>query len=153
MTEPKASMDLPDWIQDHLRRYLESDGSDGHMWDSAAAGGSGVFPTLLLTTRGRQSGEARTLPLIYGAAGDGHVIIASKGGFPRHPVWYLNLEAESEVAVQVGAEKFRARARTADGDERVRLWQEMVSVYPPYADYQARAGREIPVVVLEKIAD
>ena len=151
MAKTQASLELPDWIQNHLRRYLESDGEDGHMWDAALAGGSGVFPTLLLTTTGRQSGEPRILPLIYGTADGGHVIIASKGGFPKHPVWYLNLVAESDVHLQVGSDKFRARARTAEGDERARLWDLMVSVYPPYADYQARAGREIPVVVLERI--
>lgn len=151
MAKTQANPELPGWIQDHLQRYLESDGEDGHMWDSASAGGSGVFPTLLLTTTGRQSGEPRVLPLIYGKSDEGHVIIASKGGFPRHPLWYLNLVAESEVHLQVGSEKFRARARTSQGDERVRLWDMMVSVYPPYADYQARAGREIPVVVLERV--
>jgi len=151
MSESTIAADLPEWIRDHMRRYLESDGSDGHMWDAASAGGSGIFPTLLLTTRGRSSGEPRMLPLIYGKSDAGHVIVASKGGFPSHPLWYLNLVAEPEVEVQVGAEKFRARARTAEGEERAKLWDAMVSVYPPYADYQARADREIPVVVLESL--
>ena len=151
MSESTIASDLPEWIRDHLRRYLESNGSDGHMWDAASAGGSGVFPTLLLTTRGRHSGEPRMLPLIYGKSDTGHVIVASKGGFPTHPLWYLNLVAEPEVDVQVGAEKFRARARTAEGEERAKLWDAMISVYPPYSDYQARADREIPVVVLEAL--
>ena len=151
MSESTISSDLPDWIRDHVRRYVESDGSDGHMWDASAAGGSGVFPTLLLTTQGRRSGEPRMLPLIYGNSEAGHVIIASKGGFPKHPLWYLNLVAEPEVDVQVGPEKFRARARTASGEERTKLWDAMVSVYPPYSDYQSRAEREIPVVVLETL--
>jgi deazaflavin-dependent oxidoreductase (nitroreductase family) len=149
MTETGISPDLPSWIQDHLRRYLESEGEDGHMWDASSAGGSGVFPTLLLTTTGRRSGEPRMLPLIYGKTEGGYVIVASKGGFPQHPAWYLNLVAEPQVRLQVGAEKLSARARTAEADERSRLWDEMVTVYSPYSEYQTRAGREIPVVVLE----
>lgn len=153
MTEAKENSDLPGWILDHMKRYVESDGRDGHMWDASSAGGSGVFPTLLLTTQGRRSGEPRMLPLIYGESETGHVIVASKGGAPIHPVWYLNLVEVPEVSVQVGAEKFRAKARTAEGDERASLWESMVAVYPAYQDYQARAGREIPVVVLEKQVD
>ena len=90
------------------------------------------------------------LPLIYGESDSDYVIIGSKGGFPSHPAWYLNLVEESDVSVQVGAEKFRATARTVQGDERTSLWEAMVAIYPPYQDYQARAGREIPVVVLKK---
>ena len=151
MTEPQQPQGLPDWIQDHVRRYLASDGEDGHMWDASSAGGSGIWPTLLLTTTGRQSGEPRLLPLIYGTQAANHVIIASKGGFPEHPAWYGNLVAQPLVDLQVGSEKFRARARTAEGEERTRLWDAMVAVYPPYADYQARTSREIPVVVLERV--
>jgi deazaflavin-dependent oxidoreductase (nitroreductase family) len=140
---------LPDWIRNHVRRYLESDGADGHMWDSSVAGGSGPVPTLLLTTRGRKSGEPRLLPLIYGKADGGYVIIASKGGAPSHPAWYLNLAAHPEVDVQVAADRFKATARVATGDERSALWSQMVELYPPYTAYQERTEREIPVVVLE----
>ncbi len=114
-----ASFELPDWMADHMRRYLETDGRDGHMW-------RGV-PTLLLTTTGRRTGEPRTLPLIYGEEGGAYLIIGSKGGSPTHPRWYQNLVAEPMVRVQVAADKFAARARTATGAER-----------------------EIPVVVLER---
>jgi deazaflavin-dependent oxidoreductase (nitroreductase family) len=140
---------LPDWIRNHVRRYLESDGADGHMWDSSVAGGSGPVPTLLLTTRGRKSGEPRLLPLIYGKADGGYVIIASKGGAPSHPAWYLNLAAHPEVDVQVAADRFKATARVATGKERSALWSQMVELYPPYTAYQERTEREIPVVVLE----
>jgi len=150
MVQEKKETELPGWIRDHMKRYIESDGRDGHMWDASSAGGSGIFPTLLLTTRGRRSGEPRMLPLIYGESDSDYVIIGSKGGFPSHPAWYLNLVEESDVSVQVGAEKFRATARTVQGDERTSLWEAMVAIYPPYQDYQARAGREIPVVVLKK---
>jgi deazaflavin-dependent oxidoreductase (nitroreductase family) len=153
MAEEEISPELPSWIQDHLRRYIESDGRDGHLWDSSVAGGSGVFPTLLLTTCGRHSGRSRTLPLIYGETEGGYVIIGSKGGFPSHPAWYLNLLAEAEVGLRVGSECFRARARTAQGEERAALWRQMVGIYPPYDAYQANTEREIPVIVLERISD
>lgn len=141
--------ELPDWIRDHVRRYLESDGADGHLWDSSVAGGPGLVPTLLLTTSGRKSGRKLLLPLIYGKTGSGYVVVASKGGAPAHPAWYLNLTAHPEVEVQVGPEKLRARARTATGAERAALWKQLAAIFPPYEDYQRRTAREIPVVVLE----
>ena len=149
MSDIKIPENLPSWIQDHLRRYLESDGADGHMWDSSVAGGSGLVATLLLTTTGRKSGKRQSLPLIYGRTESGYAIVASKGGAPAHPAWYLNLTAHPEVEVQVEAKRFRAKARTATGSERSALWDEMVGIYPPYTAYQERTEREIPVVVLE----
>jgi proline iminopeptidase len=136
-------------IQDHMRRYIESDGADGHLWDSTPAGGPGPVPTLLLTTSGRKSGEPRVLPLIYGEAGGSYVVIASKGGAATHPAWYLNLCAQPEVKVQVATKKLRAVARIAEGAERASLWKQLAKIYPPYDDYQARTEREIPVVVLD----
>ena len=151
MTEPRINPALPDWIKDHLTRYLASNGQDGHLWDATLGGGTGLCPTLLLTTVGRKTGEALTLPLIYGRTGDAYVVIASKGGAPAHPAWYLNLAANPEVGVQVMAERFTARARTASGAERTALWQMMVGVYHPYEKYQAATAREIPVVVLDRL--
>lgn len=142
---------LPGWISEHLQRYLASDGADGHLWDASAAGGHRETPTLLLTTTGRRSGKALTLPLIYGKSSSGYVIVASKGGAPEHPAWYLNLQAQPEVDVQVIAKKFRARSRTATGEERAQLWRQLVEIYPPYTDYQEKTDREIPVVVLEEV--
>jgi deazaflavin-dependent oxidoreductase (nitroreductase family) len=111
-----------------------------------------VLPTLLLTTVGRKSGEPRPLPLIYGEAGDAFVVIASKGGMPSHPVWFLNLEANPECDLMVGARAVKARARVAEGEEREALWRQMAEIYPPYDDYQKSAGdRVIPVVVLDPI--
>ena len=141
---------LPQWIADHVKLYLE-DPEKGHMWDSSAAGGTGLLPTLLLATTGRKSGEEKMLPLIYGPAGDDYVIIASKGGFPSHPAWYLNLVDNPSCRIQVGADHFNVRARTAEGEERETLWQAMAEIYPPYNDYQAATDRKIPVVVLEKV--
>jgi proline iminopeptidase len=151
MSEFEVPTHLPDWIQDHVRRYLESAGRDGHMWDSSIRGGPGLVPTLLLVTRGRRSGNQQTLPLIYGETEGGYVIVASRGGAPTHPAWYLNLVANPEVRVQVVAERFRATARTAGGAERETLWRQMARIFPPYNEYQGRTEREIPVVVLEPL--
>jgi deazaflavin-dependent oxidoreductase (nitroreductase family) len=140
------------WIAEHIALY-RSDPEKAHQWDSTPLGGPGVLPTLLLTTRGRKSGEPRALPLIYGTAGDSYVIIASKGGMPNHPVWFLNLEATPECELQVGAKHVKARARVAEGDEREAIWKRMAELYPPYDDYQKSAGdRVIPVVVLDPVA-
>ena len=142
---------IPDWIAEHIRIYRESGGKEGHLWDASIAGeGLGLTPTLLLTTTGRKSGKQRTMPLIYGKVGDKHIVIGSKGGSETHPAWYLNLLANPEVNLQVATENFNARARIATGDERAQIWKHMLTVYPPYQDYQNRTKREIPVVVLEK---
>ena len=111
-----------------------------------------MVPTLLLTTTGRKSGSALTLPLIFGHWGpDEYVVVASKGGAPTHPAWYLNLQSNPEVEVQVKGDKFTARAHTAGGAERAALWPKMVEIYAPYEDYQAKTERQIPVVVLKKV--
>ena len=137
------------WIKEHLELYA-SDPVKAHDWDSSHLGGPGVLPTLLLTTTGRKSGEPRTMPLIYGTHGDSYVIIASKGGMPNHPIWYLNLEANPECRLQIAAKQVTARARTVTGPEREEIWQAMAKLYPPYDDYQKNAGdRVIPVVVLD----
>jgi deazaflavin-dependent oxidoreductase (nitroreductase family) len=140
------------WIKQHIELY-RTDPEKARLWDSTALGGPGLLPTLLLTTTGRKSGEPRALPLIYGEAGDAYVVVASKGGMPTHPVWFLNLEANPECELMVGAKHVRARARVAEGEERARLWKQMAGIYPPYDEYQQRAGeRTIPVVVLDPVA-
>ena len=95
--------------------------------------------------------EKFVFPLFYGKAGDGYIVVASKGGAPQHPGWYRNLLANPDVDVQVGTQKFKARARTATGDERTRLWQEALKFWPPYAEYQQKTEREIPVVLLDPV--
>jgi deazaflavin-dependent oxidoreductase (nitroreductase family) len=132
------------WFQEHVERYLATDGEDGHDWQGV--------PTLLLTTRGRRSGEARTLPLIYGRDGDRLLIVASRGGAPAHPSWYLNLLADPHVEVQVKGDRFPATAHPAGPDERERLWKTMTAIWPDYDQYQTRTDREIPVVVIERAA-
>ena len=139
------------WIAEHIELY-RTDPEKAHMWDSAPLGGPGLLPTLLLTTTGRNSGEPRALPLIYGTAGDSYVVIASKGGMPNHPLWYRNLQARPECELRVGAKAVSARARDAEGDERKKLWAEMAVIYPPYLKYQEATEREIPVVVLDPTA-
>src|ERR1700685_4376932 len=136
MAESNQSPDLPGWIKDHISRYVATDGADGYMWDASIGGGKGMVPTLLLTTTGRKSGRCLTLPLIFGRSGPNYVVVASKGGAPTHPAWYLNLEANPEVRVQVKGEKFAAHAHTADPAERATLWPLMVQIYGPYALYQ-----------------
>jgi deazaflavin-dependent oxidoreductase (nitroreductase family) len=93
------------------------------------------------------------VPLIYAQEGDRYVIVASKGGAPEHPGWYRNLDKSPEVELQVKGDVFRARARTAKGDERARLWRKATEVWPDYDEYTKRTTREIPVVVLERVAE
>ena len=130
------------WVAEHTRKYVESDGEDGHLWNGVT--------TLVLTTTGRRSGQPRRNALIYGRDGDNYVIVASKGGHDRHPMWYLNLVERPEVRVQVGAERFTAWARTATPEEKARLWPQMAEIWPPYGEYQAKTTRDIPVVILER---
>lgn len=149
MADPNISAELPGWIKDHISRYLATDGADGYLWDASIGGGKGLVPTLLLNTIGRKSGRILTLPLIFGRSGANYVVVASKGGAPKHPAWYLNLQANPEVQVQVKAHKFTAHAHTADAAERTTLWPMMVDIYQPYAQYQTKTDRQIPVVVLQ----
>jgi deazaflavin-dependent oxidoreductase (nitroreductase family) len=139
------------WIAEHIELY-RNDPEKAQHWDSTPLGGPGILPTLLLTTTGRKSGEPRALPLIYGETNGSYIVIASKGGMPNHPVWYLNLEANPECELMVGPKALRARARVAEGEERERIWRQMAKIYPPYDDYQKTAGeRTIPVVVFDPI--
>jgi deazaflavin-dependent oxidoreductase (nitroreductase family) len=151
MAEPYNRSELPTWIKDHISRYVATNGEDGYLWDATLGGGQGMVATLLLTTTGRRSGSPLTLPLIFGRSGPDYVVVASKGGAPAHPAWYLNLEANPLVQVQVKADKFAARAHTADPRERATLWPMMVQIYGPYEHYQAKTDRQIPVVVLTRV--
>ncbi|MBV9951843.1 MAG: nitroreductase family deazaflavin-dependent oxidoreductase [Acidimicrobiia bacterium] len=125
---------------EHVRRYRETDGEVGYEWNGA--------PTLLLTTTGRRSGEARTSALIYGRDGDDYVIVGSVGGSPKDPAWYLNLTADPHASIQVKGDRFDVTARVASPEEKPRLWAIMQDIWPNYDVYQSRTDREIPVVVL-----
>jgi len=129
--------------QEHVERYRETDGEEGHDWNGTTA--------LILTTKGRRSGEARSTPLIYGTSGEDYLVVASKGGAPDHPGWYLNLEADPDVEVQVRGDRFHAHARTATAEEKPELWSIMTASWPAYDEYQTKTEREIPVVVLERV--
>jgi len=131
---------------EHVRRYRETGGEVGHTWREGST-------ILLLTTTGRKSGEPRTTPLIYAQDGDRYVIVASKGGAPEHPGWYENLAKDPNVELQVKDEVFPARARTAEGEERERLWRKANEVWSHYDEYQTKTDREIPVVVLERASN
>lgn len=128
--------------QEHVERYRATDGEEGHEWEGTH--------TLLLTTTGRKSGEQRTTPLIYDPVGDAFAIVASKGGADEPPAWYLNLEADPKVEVQVKADRFTAKARTASPEEKAGIWPRMVAQWPAYEDYQASTDRDIPIVLLER---
>ncbi|MDO9707652.1 nitroreductase family deazaflavin-dependent oxidoreductase [Paracraurococcus lichenis] len=152
MPEAKIAPNLPDWMLQHVHRYLSSGGTEGHMYTVTPEGYPEMtVPALLLTTKGRKSGEKYLFPLFYGRTGDSYIIVASKGGAPEHPGWYRNILADPMVEVQVGTEHLQARARTATGEERARLWQEALKFWPPYADYEKKTEREIPVVVLDPV--
>ena len=128
--------------QEHVRVYRETGGEQGYQWRGTTI--------LLLTTTGRASGEQRTTPLIHRTDDDRWVIVASKGGAPDHPDWYKNLTANPDLEIQVKDERIPVRARTAEGEERERLWELMNEVWPAYNDYQRKTDRQIPVVVLER---
>jgi deazaflavin-dependent oxidoreductase (nitroreductase family) len=128
--------------QEHVRRYLETDGAEGHDWQGTTV--------LILTTTGRRTGESRSTPLIYGKRGNDCVVVASKGGAEEHPAWYLNLVAQPEVTVQVRGDRFTAHAHTATAEEKPELWRMMTERWPAYEEYQRKTNREIPVVVLER---
>jgi deazaflavin-dependent oxidoreductase (nitroreductase family) len=128
-------------------------GTGAHAGVYRATGGKlfgrmGKSPILLLNTVGRKSGKKRTSPLLYVMDGEDFVIIASKGGAPSHPAWYLNLKGNPEATVEIGDREVRVRAREADSEEKARLWQKMVEMYPTYDDYQKKTEREIPLLVL-----
>jgi deazaflavin-dependent oxidoreductase (nitroreductase family) len=131
------------WVNEHIRRYVDSDGEDGHDW-------RGV-PTLLLTTVGRKTGRRRRSALIYGRDGDRYLLVASQGGADAHPAWYLNLVENPEVELQVGPDRYPAVARTASPDEKPALWKAMTAIWPAYDDYQKKTDRQIPVVILERV--
>ncbi len=127
--------------QQHVDTYRATDGETGHDWKGAQV--------LLLTTTGRNSGEPRTTPLIYGRDGGNYMIVASKGGSDEPPAWYLNMEKNPTVEIQVKGERFEARARDAGPEEKPALWRLMTDQWPDYDEYQRNTEREIPVVVLE----
>jgi deazaflavin-dependent oxidoreductase (nitroreductase family) len=134
---------MPDYSlfgDEHIRKYEETDGEVGYLWNDATC--------LVLTTTGRKSGEPRKFALIFGKDGDDYLLVASKGGAPEHPGWYLNLEANPEAVVQVKGDVIPVTARTASPEEKARVWPIMLEQWPYYDEYQTKTDRDIPVVVL-----
>jgi deazaflavin-dependent oxidoreductase (nitroreductase family) len=127
----------------HAALYRASGGRVGHRLPVAP-------PMLLLDHVGAKSGKKRTSPLGYFPDGDDVVIVASKGGDPRHPAWFHNLMANPDTSIQVGTKRREVHARVATPDERARLWPKAVDTYGGYAGYQERTERVIPLVVLER---
>lgn len=131
------------WVSDHIKAYVDSNGEQGHDWNGTQV--------LLLTTKGRKSGDMRRCALIYGNDGDDFVIVASRGGDPRHPLWYFNLVADENVTLQIRSEVFPAVAsEVTDPAEYERLWQLMLTHWPSYAEYQQKTTRKIPLVRLSR---
>ncbi|HEY4279934.1 MAG TPA: nitroreductase family deazaflavin-dependent oxidoreductase [Conexibacter sp.] len=128
--------------KEHVDRYEATDGTEGHEWQGTT--------TLILTTKGRTSGEPRRTPLIYQRHGDDVLIVASRGGAPKPPAWYLNLSEDAEVGVQIAGDRYTARARTATSEEKPAMWKTMTATWPDYDEYQKKTDREIPIVVLER---
>ncbi|KKC24980.1 nitroreductase family deazaflavin-dependent oxidoreductase [Sphingomonas sp. SRS2] len=143
---------MHEWQQQHLQRYLRSGGTDGHFFDFGPINDEGYQPICLIKHVGRKTGRTLVVPLIYGMVEGEIAIVASKGGSPTHPAWYLNIAAASEVEVQVATQAFRATWREPVDAERQRIWGQMVAIYPPYADYQESTDRLIPLVLMKPVA-
>jgi deazaflavin-dependent oxidoreductase (nitroreductase family) len=134
---------MPDYSlfgDEHVRQYRETGGRIGHEWNGTSI--------LILTTTRAKAGTPRDVPLIYGRDGGDYLIVASKGGAPQHPLWYRDLVAHPDVTVQVKDKVFPARARTADADDKKRLWPVMTKEWPAYDEYQEKTERDIPLVIL-----
>jgi deazaflavin-dependent oxidoreductase (nitroreductase family) len=129
--------------KEHVERYEATDGAEGYEWQNGTT-------ILLLHTKGNKTGKERVHPLIFREWNGEYLIVASKGGDPQPPTWYLNLEANPEVTVQIKGDKFVAKARTATPAEKPAMWQHMVEAWPDYSNYQKKTDRNIPVVVLER---
>jgi deazaflavin-dependent oxidoreductase (nitroreductase family) len=139
------------WKDEHLSQYLRSGGAEGHIMDVTDIGGHKFTTMLLLKYVGRKSGKTMITPLIYGDLGGEVVIVASKGGADHHPAWYLNVKDGKELSFQIATQAYAATWREPQGSERLKVWDFMVSVFPPYKTYQASTTREIPLVMMSVV--
>jgi deazaflavin-dependent oxidoreductase (nitroreductase family) len=133
------------WVRDQVAEYEASGGRRANtLWDTG-------LPIVVVTTRGNKTGKLRKTPLMRVEHSGEYALVASQGGQPRHPVWYHNLKADPEaVTIQDGPQPFDVRVREVTGNERAAWWKRAVAAYPPYADYQERAERQIPVFITTK---
>lgn len=137
---------------EHLDLY-RTDPEAAHMWDATVVGASGPVQTLMLTSTGRKSGEQRQATMQYFRDGENFLLVASQGGMPQNPFWYLNLVENPDAIIQVASRRLQVRAHTAEGAERERLWEQVSNEQTNYKKYQARSERIIPVVVLEVVSE
>ena len=130
------------WVRDQVEQYEASGGKEANtLLDTG-------WPVIIVTMRGNKTGKVRKIALMRVEHDGEYALVASMGGAPTHPVWYYNLKAHpDEVTIQDGAEPFAAHVREVTGDEKAVWWERAVAAYPPYADYQARTERAIPVFV------
>ena len=133
------------WVRDQVELYESSGGAEGN-----TLGDTGM-PVVIVTNRGASSGKIRKTPLMRVEHDGLYALVASQGGAPKHPLWYHNLVADPEVELQDGPHKQDMVAREVSGDERAEWWQRAVAAYPPYAEYQQKTARQIPVFVLEPV--
>ncbi|MEU6383760.1 nitroreductase family deazaflavin-dependent oxidoreductase [Streptomyces bauhiniae] len=131
------------WVRDQVEQYESSGGTEGTTLRDTG------MPVIILTTRGNRSGKIRKTPLMRVEHDGKYAIVASVGGAPKHPVWYFNVKADPAVELQDGPDKREMRAREVKGDEKAKWWERAVAAYPPYAEYQEKTDREIPVFVVE----
>ena len=131
-----------DWVREQVETYEQTEGREANtLLDTG-------LPVIIVTTRGNKSGKLRKTPLMRVEHDGEYALVASMGGAPKNPVWYYNLKANpDEVVIQDGPEPFEARVREVSGEERAAWWERAVAAYPPYAEYQERTDRQIPVFV------
>jgi len=135
------------WVRDQVEAYERSGGREANTLRDTGQ------PVIIVTMRGNKSGTVRKIALMRVEHDGEYALVASKGGAPRHPVWYYNLEAHpDEVVIQDGPAPFPARVREVSGEERAAWWERAVAAYPPYAEYQQKTDREIPVFVASRQA-
>ena len=133
------------WVRDQVERYEATDGREANTLKDTG------LPVVIFTTRGRKSGKIRKMPLMKVEHDGAYAMVASQGGAPKHPVWYHNVKADPDaLMVQDGADRFDARARELEGEERAIWWERAVAAYPSYADYQIKTDRLIPVFLAER---
>ena len=139
------------WVSEHLRTYLGSGGTRGHIVDVSSVGGHALTTHCLLRCTGRKSGKTHVVPLIYGNIGGEIVVVASKGGADSNPEWYLNIRESETVDVQIATQAFEATWREPEYEERHGVWAYMTHLFPPYLGYQTSTTRHIPVVMLRTV--
>ena len=138
--EPSAQA----WVRDQVEQYEGSGGTQGTTLRDTG------LPVVIITNRGAKTGKVRKTPLMRVEHEGCYAAVASQGGAPSHPVWYYNFRADPRVELQDGPDKWDMTARELTGDERAQWWERAVAAFPPYADYQRKTARQIPVFVLER---